>query len=107
MSNLVRASDEESQAQTATQKREGPEEASMLKPLTTDEIVGKIFVYDFAGHDTTAVSPTYSMLLLVAHPEAQEWMAEQLEFFLETEGCEPWTSEEVSPRLQRRLAVLV
>lgn len=107
MSNLVRASNEVSQARKVTQKLDGPEEASELKTLTTDEILGNIFVYNFAGHDTTAGSLAYSMLLLVAHPKVQEWIAEELDFFLETEDRESWTYEEVFPKLQRCLAVLV
>lgn len=107
MSNLVRASDEASQGRKATQKLEGPEEARGLTPLTTDEILGNIFVYNFAGHDTTAISLAYTMLLLVAHPEVQEWIAEELDFYLETEDRESWTYEEVFPKLQRCLAVLV
>lgn len=107
MSNLVRASDEVSQVRKANEKVAGLEEAFDLKPLTTDEILGNIFVYNFAGHDTTAVSLAYSMLLLVAHAEVQEWIAEELEFFLDTEDCESWTYEEVFPKLQRCLAVLV
>ena len=107
MSNLVRASDEVSQPKKGTQKLERPGEASNLKPLTTDEILGNIFVYNFAGHDTTAVSLAYSMLLLVAHPEVQQWIAEELDFFLTNEDRETWTYEEVFPKLRRCLAVLV
>ena len=107
MSNLVRASNEASQARKATHKLEGPEGAGELNPLTTDEILGNIFVYNFAGHDTTAISLAYSMLLLVAHPEVQEWIAEELEIFLRNEDRESWEYEEVFPKLQRCLAVLV
>ena len=109
ISNLVRASDKGSLAGKATEKEKlsGPEKASGLKPLTTDEILGNIFVYNFAGHDTTAISLAYSMLLLVAHPDVQEWIAEELEFYLDTEDRETWTYEESFPKLQRCLAVLV
>ena len=107
MSNLVSASNEVSQVKKPTEKFGAPEEVFDLKPLTTEEILGNIFVYNFAGHDTTAVSLAYSMLLLVAHPEVQDWIAEELDFFLDTENRESWTYEEKFPRLQRCLAVLV
>ena len=107
MSNLVRASDEVSQVRKATEKLGGPGEAFDLKPLTTEEKLGNTFVYNFAGHDTTAISLAYSMLLLVAHPEVQDWIADELDFFLDTEDRESWTYEENFPRLQRCLAVLV
>lgn len=107
ISNLIRASNEVSQARKVTQELDGSKKASKLKPLTTDKILGNIFVYNFAGHDTTAISLAYSMLLLVAHPEVQEWIAEELDFFLETEDRETWAYEEVFLKLQRCLAVLV
>ena len=104
MSNLVRASSDVQQTDKAAQRIEG---ANELKPLTKDEILGNIFVYNFAGHDTTAISLGYSMLLLVAHPEVQEWIAEELNYYLPAEDSGTWTYEEVFPKLQRCLSVLV
>ena len=76
-------------------------------PLTVDEILGNIFVFNFAGHDTTALSLASSMLLLVARPDVQEWMAEELNFYLKSGSSETWKYEEVFPKLRRCLAVLV
>lgn len=76
-------------------------------PLSIHEILGNIFVYNFAGHDTTAISLAYSMLLLVAHPEIQDWIAEELQYFLVDEQSEAWEYERVFPKLKRSLAVLV
>ena len=50
-----------------------------LKPMAIDEILGNIFVFNFAGHDTTAISLAYAVLLLVAHPEIQDWIADELQ----------------------------
>ena len=104
MSNLVRASSDVPNVGNSIPKFEGNDES---KPLTTDEILGNIFVYNFAGHDTTAIPLAYSMLLLVAHPEVQDWMAEELKFYLQDANTGAWTYEEVFPKLQRCLAVLV
>ena len=104
MSNLVRASGEAIPVDQGTQELGSSNE---LRPLTTDEILGNIFVYNFAGHDTTAISLSYSMMLLIAHPETQDWIAEELNFHLPNESSTTWTYEEVFPKLQRCLAVLV
>ena len=96
MSNLVRASSEESQAKS-----------SAMKPLTVDEILGNIFVFNFAGHDTTAISLAYAMMLLVARPDIQEWVAEELNFYLTQPDAADWKYGAVFPKLKRCLAVLV
>jgi cytochrome P450 len=109
VSNLVRASNVQSQAtewpanQDATDAKKGDN----LKPLTVDEILGNIFVFNFAGHDTTAISLAYSMLLPVAHPDVQDWIAEELQYYLDSRDSKTWKYEVVFPKLKRCLAVLV
>ncbi|PLB54882.1 cytochrome P450 [Aspergillus steynii IBT 23096] len=49
-----------------------------VKGLSLDEIFGNIFVINFAGHDTTANTLAFATLLLAAHPDVQEWVAEEL-----------------------------
>lgn len=101
VSNLVRAS-EESKALGKSSTGKGH------KPLSIDEILGNIFIFNFAGHDTTSISLAYAIFLLVAHPEVQEWISEEINFYL---GSEPdptkWQYETTFPKLQRCLAVLV
>ena len=70
MSNLVRSS--ESLLKVVRDEKErnvkdGKE--SLMKPLSVDEITGNTFVFNFAGHDTAAISLAFSVLLLIAHPE--------------------------------------
>ncbi len=78
-----------------------------LKALSMDEILGNIFVFNFAGHDTTAISLAYGVLLLVAYPEIQDWIGEELQHFLPEEESKNWNYEDVFPKLKRCLAVLV
>jgi hypothetical protein len=78
-----------------------------MKPLSVDEILGNIFVFNFAGHDTTAISLAYSVLLLVDHPEVQDWVAEELMFYLDADRGGIWRYETVFPKLKRCLAILV
>ncbi len=102
ISNLLRAS------------RARPDEKAIMdgrahefKALSVDEILGNIFVFNFAGHDTTAITLAYGVLLLVAHPEAQDWIAEELNFFLDNKDIETWKYDDVFPKLKRCSAVLV
>ena len=109
MSNLVRAS--EARHDGASVGASGmtgiAERSHEMRSLSVDEILGNIFVFNFAGHDTTAISLAYSVLLLVAHPEIQDWIAEELNFYLQNDKSETWEYETVFPKLKRCLAILV
>lgn len=106
VSNLVRAGEERSESkQTSVGPLNGKSYGT--RALSNDEILGNIFVYNFAGHDTTAISLAYAMLLLVAHPEVQDWISEELNYYVPNEKCESWTYEANFPKLKRTLAVLV
>ena len=108
VSNLVRASEARPEAVGGYDEKTSTAGRSQdLKALSVDEILGNIFVYNFAGHDTTATSLAYAVLLLVAHPEAQNWIAEELNFYLENGDSETWRYETVFPKLKRCLAILV
>ncbi|KAL8843793.1 MAG: hypothetical protein Q9176_001755 [Flavoplaca citrina] len=101
VSNLVRASEEP--------KALGKSNTGKVhKPLSIDEILGNIFIFNFAGHDTTSISLAYAIFLLAAHPKVQDWISEEIDFYL---GSEPdptkWQYETTFPKLQRCLAVLL
>ena len=100
MSSLVRSSEDE-QAKQLKGNVDGP------TGLTISEILGNIFVINFAGHDTTANTLAYAMLLLAAYPEIQEWVGEELQGVLPDSSSETWSYNELFPRLKRCLAVLV
>ncbi|PYI00618.1 cytochrome P450 [Aspergillus sclerotiicarbonarius CBS 121057] len=62
------------------------------KGLTINEIFSKIFVINFAGHDTTANTLSFVMLLLAAYPEVHDWLAEELQGITGPQAimvCEP------------------
>ena len=107
ISNLVRASEAQPEIHDVRGRAEPNGRTRDLKALSVDEILGNIFVFNFAGHDTTAISLSYSLLLLVAHSEAQAWVAEELNFYLPDGNSEDWKYDEVFPKLKRCLAILV
>ncbi|KAG8162982.1 hypothetical protein KVR01_007460 [Diaporthe batatas] len=81
------------------------DKAGRKKGLSVDEVFGNLFVINFAGHDTTANTLAFAMLLLAAHPDVQEWLSEEIKAV--TEG----TSDEMDykqlfPQLKRCRAVM-
>ena len=99
VSALIRASEEVQQNKNVDEPHQG---------LSDDEIFGNIFIYNLAGHETTANTLAYSILLLAAYPEYQDWLAAEINKVLEGQGeTETWKYEEVFPRLKRSMAVMV
>jgi cytochrome P450 len=101
MSQLIRASEEAERAeQKGTQSKGG---------LADDEIYGNLFLYNAAGHGTTANALTYTIALLACYPQWQEWVGEELDRVfnqeMEKEGIEQY--EKAFPQLKRCLALLV
>lgn len=99
VSNLVRAGHED--GHDANGQRH--------KPLTREEILGNIFVFNFAGHDTTAISLGYALLLLVAHRDVQDWVHEEIQYYTKSkaQGDVDPDYKTLFPQLKRCLAVLV
>jgi cytochrome P450 len=100
MSSLVRVSEDE-------QENGVKGNTNTLKALTINEILGNIFVINFAGHDTTANTLAYSMLLLAAYPEVQQWVGQELQEVLPKSSSKTWNYGELFPRLKRCHALLV
>ncbi|KAM4064608.1 cytochrome p450 [Hirsutella rhossiliensis] len=92
MTSLVRASQDE--AQTA----EG---------LTESEIYGNIFVFNFAGHDTTTHTFTFALYFLAAVPSFQDWLSDELRRVLGDRPPHEWDYSADFPRLKRCLAVML
>ena len=76
------------------------------KLITPEEVIGNIFVFSFAGHDTTAHSFAFSFMLLAGNLEVQDWMHEEIRNVLQSEQ-DLENRYDLFPRLVRTLAVLV
>jgi hypothetical protein len=85
----------------------GSDSQSLPKGLTVDEIFGNIFVINFAGHDTTANTLAFSMLLLAANPDVQDWVSEELQEVITNKDGKTWEYGVLFPKLKRCRAVLV
>lgn len=103
MTSFVRALDTHQKEEAALKGNEG----LPSKGLTVEEIFGNIFVINFAGHDTTANTLAFSMILLAANPEVQDWVAEEVRQVHSSSDSETWDYNELFSNLKRCRAVLV
>ena len=99
ISALIRASEEA--------KEVGGDE-SIMQGLQDEEIFGNIFIYNLAGHETTANTVASAVVLLAAYPEWQDWIAEEINTVLGSEvRGKAGAYEAAFPRLHRCLAIMV
>lgn len=76
--------------------------------LTDDEIYGNLFIFSFAGHETTANTLAYSIYLLAAFPKWQDWIAEEVRSVCGAhENLDIPAYEEIYPKLNRCLSTMV
>ncbi|RYP44229.1 hypothetical protein DL768_009293 [Monosporascus sp. mg162] len=103
MTAFVRALDVHNRETSALERKD--EEAK--KGLSVDEIFGNLFVINFAGHDTTANTLAFSMLLLAACPDVQAWISEEINLVTKDVPIEEWDYKGLFPQLKRCRAVLL
>ena len=94
LSSLIRASDE------------GKAESSNSS-LSDTEITGNLFIYNLAGHETTANTLAYAIYHLSINPEIQDWInAELIHVLGPTSSPSEWDYKTTFPRLKRTLALM-
>lgn len=104
ISSLVKASADHSKpASGAKTHANGP----AGRTLSASEILGNIYVINFAGHDTTANTLAYAMLMLASYPDVQGWIGEEIRSVLGDQKSETWDYDTTFPKLKRCYAVLV
>lgn len=78
------------------------------RTLNSKEVLGNVFIYSFAGHETTASALEYSIHLLAANPEYQDWLREEIVAVIgDQDNIDQWEYQALFPRLKRCLAVMV
>lgn len=76
--------------------------------LTDEEIYGNLFIFSFAGHETTANTLTYSIYLLAAFPKWQDWIAEEVRTVCDSlDRPDPPDYQALYPKLNRCLSIMV
>ncbi|KIW93477.1 uncharacterized protein Z519_06082 [Cladophialophora bantiana CBS 173.52] len=102
MSALVRASEQSNEAARTTKDPA----AAAAAGLSDEEVYGNLFIYNLAGHDTTAATLHFALTLLAVHPEWQTWIAEEIDQVRKDDPSGMWYYEETFPKLERCLALM-
>jgi cytochrome P450 len=76
------------------------------KGLSREELLGDLFIISFAGHDTTANTLAFTVLLLIVHPEIQAWVSEEINAVTGSSPVEEWDYKTTFPQLKRCRAIL-
>lgn len=75
--------------------------------LSVDEIFGNLLTVNFTGHASTANTFAFSILLLVASPGMQDWLAEEIGQAFFAGDSEDWDYNKAFPALKHCQAVLL
>ncbi|KIW09979.1 hypothetical protein PV08_11755 [Exophiala spinifera] len=74
--------------------------------LSDEEVYGNLFIYNLAGHDTTAATLHFAITLMAAHPEWQTWVAEEVDAVCKADDTGSLYYEETFPKLKRIHALM-
>ncbi|PQE24510.1 cytochrome p450 protein [Rutstroemia sp. NJR-2017a WRK4] len=102
--SLLRASKEMSHSSSDVKVAGGADD---YQGLTEDEIYGNMFVYNFAGHDTTAIVLNWAIYVLAAHPEVQDWISEEINAVITNDMPSTWDYKVIYPKLNRCYAIML
>lgn len=77
--------------------------------LSEAEILGNLYIFTVAGHETTATTFRYAMTLLAVHQDIQTWLCEEIWGAIGDEPEDPaeWNYNRVFPKLVAPLCVMV
>lgn len=110
MPSFVRAAERHHREQPSSNSSASPgggKAAAKARGLSAEEILGDLFVLNFAGHDSTANMSAFAMLLLAAHPGVQAWAAEEVERATRAYAAVgEWDYKTLYPQLPRCRAVV-
>jgi len=73
--------------------------------MSDDELTGNMFMFAFAGHETTATTISYALAQLALNPDIQDWVAEELAEVVQ-QNTESLDYAKTHPRLKRTLALV-
>lgn len=91
-------------------RREEEEITTKRNPGLSDaEILGNVFIFSIAGHETTATTLRFALALLAIHSDVQEKLYNELQTILRDEPADPaeWDYATVFPRLLTPLCIMV
>ncbi|CAL3964690.1 unnamed protein product [Diplocarpon coronariae] len=74
--------------------------------LTDEEMYGNLFIYNLAGHDTTANTIGYAVYLMASDPKWHAWIREELDVVFGKDTVSENDYERAFPQLTRCLALM-
>lgn len=77
--------------------------------LTEEEILGNLYIFTIAGHETTATTLRYALVLLALHADIQDKLYREICEATQDEPLDPaeWDYNRVFPKLVAPLCVMV
>lgn len=83
--------------------------SSKFRELTPEEVLGNLHIFTVAGHETTATTLRFCLVLLALNPEKQEWVRRGIRDALEGQSEDPheWDYTEIFPKLVTPLCAMV
>lgn len=92
-------------ASTEAEKVKGGRHAG----LSDAELMGNIFIFVIAGHETTAGTLSFAFVVMAAEKHVQDWVCEGVDSALESVGDDSteWEYERIYPKLTRVLCLMV
>ncbi|CAG9984165.1 unnamed protein product, partial [Clonostachys byssicola] len=93
MASLIRASQDEATGSTGG--------------LTEDEIYGNMYIFSFAGHDSTTHTLTFALMLMAVNPDVQDWISAEVQHVFGDQDPSNWNYGTGFPRLHRCMATLL
>lgn len=73
--------------------------------LSDEEVYGNIYIFNTAGHDTTANTMLFALALLALQPQWQDWISEELNFHNINRHVDDY--ERIYPKLLRCQALML
>ncbi|KAF5869348.1 putative cytochrome p450 monooxygenase protein [Botrytis fragariae] len=106
VARLVKAREESEELDTDITITDQTSDRGRKMTLTKKEILSNLFVYTFAGNDTTAIVLTSLLIHLAANPDTQDWVSEEINYYLPTGASVESCKYETYFQLKRCRAVV-
>ena len=90
-------------SQLAKQDSSSTNERHNSSALTDSEVIGNLFVFIIAGHETSASSIHFCLIMLALNPSIQRRVQQELDAILGTRPASTWSYDTDLPRLQTSL----
>lgn len=80
-----------------------------VRGLSDEEIFGNLYIFMIAGHETTATTLRFALVLLAMHQDIQDHLYEEIQEMTRSEPASPtdWDYERMFPRLVTPLCIMV